>query len=455
MKKIIIPIIIFLLLAIGGLVYYFFFYDNAKATITLDINPSIEIKIDNEDKVSKVKALNDDARDIVSDEFIGKSLDDALSLITDNLVNKGYVEDYTVIIMHTEGKIDNKELEVKMHNSFDKNNIQIDIINVETITKEDKELAKEYNISPAKASYINSIKEDIKDIPVEEIVNKPVEELKETKESNKYCDNGYTLRGDFCTKEIERIKAKEGNVCPNGYYEYKGVCYEEKPFIETDKQLCNGNHTLVDGKCIEEVISNPEPEYHCDKGELSKKGDLFLVGGIKNAEKYYCVDKSNGKKPTLRCLLNSGHIMIGGNCYNGPAPTINGGCPNGDTLSGGWCYSKDNGDQWQCPDGNIYMKSKGGVPELCPDTFTYMEPTITGYKCEEGFTLENNKCIKRHEEDPYKERVCEEGYKMVDNDRCIGTNTKSKVSGYYCEDDRFRLVKNECVRYEEIDPKVG
>ena len=455
MKKVLIPIIIFLLLIIGGLIYYFKIYDNSKATITLDINPSIEIKINEEDKVSKVKVLNNDGKDIISNDMVGKPFSEVIKTISNNIIDKGYVpyDDYVVIIMHTEGEVDKEELGIRIHEPFDAKEIGIDIIDVETITKEDEKLAKKYDISPAKAAYINSIKKDNDNVSIEEIVNKSANELKETKEKGMYCDNGYTLRGDFCEKEVERIKAKEGMVCPKGYYEYNGSCYEETGTIDTDKLVCRDELKLVDGKCIKEGLLDAVPIYHCDKGELYKKGDLFSVGGIKDRDKYFCVDKSTGKEPTLRCLLNKNHIMINGRCYNGPAPTINGGCPNGDTLRGGGCYSLDNEDQWECPDGNIYMKSKETIPELCPDTFTYMEPTIEGYKCEEeDYELEDNKCVKREIDDPYYEKACPEGYKMVDDQKCINDNTKDKIDGYYCEDN-YRLERDECVRYEEIPAK--
>ena len=88
--------------------------------------------------------------------------------------------------------------------------------------------------------------------------------------------------------------------------------------------------------------------------------------------------------------------MIGGKCANGPAPLINGGCPNGDTVINGGCYTIDDEDQWVCPNGSIYEKSKGTYVDLCPDTFTYREPEIKGYSCNEEFKFVDNKCKKKY-----------------------------------------------------------
>ena len=107
-KKIIIPIgIVALFLVIG-----FIIFDNNKivSTITLDINPSIEINLTRNEKVKSVVALNEDAKEIVNGNLKGKSIDDTLKQITDNLIEKGYVaeENSLEIILYSEGDISNK-----------------------------------------------------------------------------------------------------------------------------------------------------------------------------------------------------------------------------------------------------------------------------------------------------------------------------------------------------------
>lgn len=69
------------------------------STITLDINPSVEINLDKEDKVISVVALNEDAKEITKGIEKGNALDNAISTITANLVNEGYTKDKELVIV--------------------------------------------------------------------------------------------------------------------------------------------------------------------------------------------------------------------------------------------------------------------------------------------------------------------------------------------------------------------
>ena len=455
-KKIIIPIIVCLVIVIG-IIGFIIWNNRTVSTITLDINPSIEINLDRNEKVKSIIALNDDAKDILDDNYKGKSLDDTFEILISNLIEKGYVdnENNLDVILYVDGKITNKMVSEKIEYEFGKKGIHTEIVIIESVTKEDEELAKKYNVSPAKIAYVKSIIQDNDNITLENLVNDSVSELKETKETGKYCDEGYTLEGDWCLKEIDRVKASEGEKCPNGYEEYKGICYQLGGFKFTGEYKCTDDRELSGNECIKKIVSNAVPQYSCSSGELMKKGDVNPIGSADN-DTLYCIDKSTGKPPTLRCLNNSGHIMVGGKCYNGPAPTINGGCPNGDLLRNGKCYSMDDEDQWECPDGAIYQVSKGGVPKLCPDTLTYSKPTINGYHCDDDrATLDNGKCTFVDKVPAEKIYACsDEGFTLVSNDKCLNyNNTLPKENGFVCEGENTRLKGNQCITYEMIEAK--
>lgn len=455
MKNKYIVFVLIILILIIGVIYYLISDDGIVSRITLDINPSIELGLDSKERVVSYKALNDDAKDIVDSSLKGKKLDVVFDSIVQSLVEEDYAnsQDLLNVIVYSKGDISNTVVRAKLSQTFTENNINTNVIVIENITKEDEKLSKKYNITPAKASYINSIVKDSEEVDAENFIDKSADELNETKNSGKYCESGYTLEGDFCLKEVSSYKATGADVCPHDYLDYNGTCYLEEPFIETDKLVCRDEFTLESNKCVRKFIEDATPEYSCSKGELLRKGDVNPIGSSDN-DKMYCVDKSTGKPPVLRCLYNSGHIMINGKCYNGPAPLINGGCPNGDLPIGGWCYSKDDEDQWQCPNGNIYSKKQGTVPELCPDTLTYINPTITGYTCNDDFTLEDKKCVKVESEDAEHERICPTGFTMVEHDRCVDlSKTANKEDGLICEKPNSRIKGNTCFQYEMIDAK--
>ena len=455
-NKVIIGMVGFLLiitvLIVGSII--FVTRNNIKiTTITLDINPSIEIKIDQNKKVKKIIALNDDGKDIIDNSLKGKKLKEAFDYIADKVVKKDYMDDNRVfMILYTKGYINNLEIKNELEKSFKEINVATEITEINAITQSDKELAKKQNISISKAAYINSIKKE-SNIDVENLKDKSITELKETEMTGNYCDKGYKLEGTNCVKEISREKAVKGNICPSGYNEYKGKCYAETAIIETNKLVCRGEFKLVNNKCIHERIERSIPtKYSCSSGELMKRSEVGLHSTGKEDSEYICVDKANLSKPKLRCLTIN-HIMIDGQCYVGPAPTINGGCPNNDKLVNGGCYSKDDGDQWICPSGNIYEKSKETVPTYCATKYTNAK--VSEYRCENSnAVLRNDKCVITEEEDAQHERTCPSGYNLVNNSNCINYNkTANKENGYICNKESTRLENDECITYEMIEAK--
>ena len=451
-KRVVIPIIIIILLVIG-IVGVILLRERPAVVITLDINPSIEINLDKENKVMSVKALNDDGKKILDGDYKGLSIDEIVNEIVSKVIENDYIDsEHPAILIHTSGDINTKEISDNFHHTFGERNVDVEMIIIDEITKEDEKLAKKYNISPAKAAYLNEIDEKYESIEIEELVDKSVTELEETKETGKYCENGYELRGDDCFKAIKTAPAIEGDICQAEYGEYKGKCYPEDRPNPTGKKICRSDFTLKDGKCIKVDTAIADAVYTCSSGVLGRKGDWFKIGAPDN-DRYICVDPNSGVAPTLRCLKQP-HKIIGGECYVGPAPTINGGCPNGDKLVSGGCYSKDPGDQWECPDGNIYSKKQNTVPDKCPDTLKFTWATISEYKCPEGMNLDGNKCVLEQIEDPFDEMKCPSGYTEVEGGRCLNLSKGvSKQHGYFCDIEDSVLEDKECIVYERKKAK--
>ena len=49
--------------------------------LSMDINPSIEINLNRNDRVNSMVALNNEAKDIISDDLNGKTIDEAFNII--------------------------------------------------------------------------------------------------------------------------------------------------------------------------------------------------------------------------------------------------------------------------------------------------------------------------------------------------------------------------------------
>lgn len=443
MKKKIIIMIVILLLIICGVIAYFVFKDNSVSTITLDINPSMELKLDKEDKVIKVKALNVDAKKVISDDLKGLEYDEAIMIIINKVKDELEInDDRIVILINSTGELDKKKLQEKINDRVSEQELHVEVIVPNEITEEDKELAKKYDITEAKASYLNSIKKEHENVNIEEIVNRDITELSETERTGKTCPDDYKMDGDFCKKEINRVKAIYDKVCPEGYLGKDSKCYLEGGFTEGDTLTCMRDFTLKGTKCVRE-----ETAYllgRCEEG-----GDYRVA----EKECHYREDIGPGVE---YCRITPGEdLLYNGRCL-GRKPTINGGCLGSDKVISGWCYdtSANSGyeAEWKCPDGSLVShKDYANNGNTCyKDTF---KPALEFY-CEDGYTLENDKCYRREEDNAFLERKCNDGYTLVDNSMCLDlTKSKDLVDGYRCDDRNSKLVGDICIVYEVIDAK--
>ena len=457
MKKKII-IIITCLIIIAGVITFILLNNRVASIITMDINPSIEINLDKEEKVIKVKAINDDAKSIVSNEYNNKTLEEALTLLVTNLISENYVEDNNVdIILHTEGNIKIEDITQKIEFTFGKEEVHPTLTIINDITKEDEKLAKKYHINPAKAAYINSITKEIASADIETLAAKPVRELIETKDFGRYCDKDYTLEGSWCLKEIGRTEAEPGKICQEGYYEYNDKCYEETAIIEKDNLTCREDFKLNDTECTRIMTIDATPtKYTCEKGEAKTMLELGLTNAdAGNANDVVCVDYSNATHPVSPCELPANdpteRTFSGGKCYWHKAPIIAEGCP-GKIQVNGFCWD-DASNIHICAgyrDGKQY-KSKS---EYCEHSINYLKPTVTEYSCPKDYTLNGNKCEKEEKEDAMHERTCPSNYTLINNDKCINYNkTSEKVDGYICNKENTKLKDKTCIIYDMVEAK--
>ena len=189
------------------------------STIILDINPSIKLELDIEDKVINITALNDDAEDIIPSDFNGKELSSTFGEIADNLVKEKYVSDELIILMNVEGKLNFESVKKVLESELSEKNIQHDII-IPIITDSAKELAKKYNITESKAAYIESIINYNPDLKIEDIKDKSIKEIndtaKETTNKEEEKESGSTQNASNDRRigsltECERIKEGVSN----------------------------------------------------------------------------------------------------------------------------------------------------------------------------------------------------------------------------------------------------
>ena len=455
MKKGIIIFVVVLLL-VGGVLAYILLKDKVVSTITLDINPSVEISLDKNDKVIDVKALNEDANDIINDNFKGKELSDTINILVDNLIEKDYITEEVLvdIIVYSSGNVTNDSVKEKLSASLSEKNVPSNIIVIEEVTEEDIKLSEKYNVSPAKASYIKSIAEENENINEEDLVDKSVSELEETKVSGNYCDSGYTLEGDWCYKEISRKTATSGEVCPRYYEEYQGKCYASTGILEKENTLtCKDAYKLEGTNCVyTETFDATPSKFYCSKGTQKTRLEMGLTSATAgDANDIVCVDLSKATHPVSPCELHDGteYTKSGGKCYWHKAPIISSGCP-GKIKVKGFCWD-DASNVLICSgyrDGKQY-KSRD---EYCEHSIKYITPSVSEYTCPDGLELNGTKCERKMIEKPQNERYCPSGYTKTKDDRCINyDDIANKTDGLVCEGENTKLRNDTCITYEVVE----
>lgn len=131
------------------------------ATVSIDVNPSLEIKINKEELVLEVIPLNDDARKVVGDmDFTGASMELTVNAIIGSMYRLGYLdEEHRTILVSLDNDDAEKaaylldELTAQISSLTEANNGRV-IPNTYESTASLKEIAERYNVPESKASLI-------------------------------------------------------------------------------------------------------------------------------------------------------------------------------------------------------------------------------------------------------------------------------------------------------------
>lgn len=209
--------------------------------VTLDVNPSLEIKANEDENVLEVVALNKDAEVIIGDmNFEGESLELTVNTLIDSMIGNGYISETTNAVLLS---IDNKDENIG--NAIkDKLSAEIsDLINTESIqgsvisqivSGDDEELsglASEYGISIGKAKLIQTIMKMNSDGEFSDYAELSITELnavmntkaEETKDNNAYIGKEKALEialnklnltlNDLDAEPKIELVASRGDIC--------------------------------------------------------------------------------------------------------------------------------------------------------------------------------------------------------------------------------------------------
>lgn len=145
---------VFCLLILGG-----FYYNNhyvIQNVIGIDVNPSLELKVNKQNEVREVVANNDDAKKVLQDmDLVGSDMNVAVNALIGSMVQLGYLDDLSnSILISVDGK-NSEALRVELLNNLNIGD-SYSVVSQE-INDNYTDLATQYNISEGKVQLINQI----------------------------------------------------------------------------------------------------------------------------------------------------------------------------------------------------------------------------------------------------------------------------------------------------------
>lgn len=199
---------------------------NIAATVTLDVNPSIEIQVDENEKTIAVLPLNEDAKTAIGEmDFTGSNIDVTIHALIGSMVTKGYITDFkNCVLLSVESANHATELREKLtaeisaligENTFGGSVITQTVNNT---NEELKELAQAYNISVGKAQLVNTVLSVKNDKTFAELATASVTELYLALAEENFTENNHSI-------ELEA----EGAIINN---EYCGVDHAVKEALD-------------------------------------------------------------------------------------------------------------------------------------------------------------------------------------------------------------------------------
>ena len=288
--------------------------------ITMDINPSVEIHIDEMGKVLRTVALNRDARSIIQGEYRGLLLEEVLDTLTQNARDGGYLEeDGAVMLTYTlvnqeeavlsEVRYEDQEYQ---ENEEDKNTKRIETYIEKQRdhykflfakgTEEAIRASKSQGLSVGKYMLLNYMDETI---TLEALKEMSIEEIFEIIDETDFEDS---LNNKFVNKHKEGIQGPpdHSNASDQGRFSAS----EEKKWLQDqnkeDKQLETEKEDEDDNK---EVIDNnnnkdkEKPTPNINSNENSGKDKETTNNSDKNIE-----NKNNSQKENKTDLKTDSDI---------------------------------------------------------------------------------------------------------------------------------------------------
>lgn len=175
---------VFVLLIAGVFLYKNFTGNDAAALVSIDVNPSIELEVDADERIISARALNDDGKKVLSGmKLEGTDLNTGVNAIVGSMLKNGYIDELrnsVLVSVSGDGSIDTAALEAKLMQEVSSALDGAGAVvaqNLDDIDDDTRRLAERYGISVGKAAFIEKIIELNPTLKVEELAPLSINEL--------------------------------------------------------------------------------------------------------------------------------------------------------------------------------------------------------------------------------------------------------------------------------------
>lgn len=296
------------------------FFSPDYSVVMLDVNPSLSMNVDENEKVLSVEALNDDAKDILgSMDLKGTSLETAVNAIIGSMLQKGYLSDIqNSILVSVENKDANRSAQLQeqvsqiISQAVANSSMDAAVLS-QTISDNNTDLAglaEKYNISLGKAAVIQEVVDQKPGTTFESLASMSINEIALIISSNNVSADSVIQTGTVSDKayigeETARTKAYEhagvtaGDVIKSEVkldsehgimvyevefktadmkYEYEiNACTGE--IIDSEKEISNHQSQTVTGSGAEtEAVKESSGYEHDDDHDSDHASDHHSLG---------------------------------------------------------------------------------------------------------------------------------------------------------------------------------
>ena len=186
-------------------------YQNRRveSVVGIDVNPSIELSVNRNDKVLKAEPLNGDAEEVLDDmDLENVDLDIAVNALIGSMVRHGYLDDLDNAILVTVANDDRQkasllrqDVVVDIETSLEEHKVQAVVYDQQAPVSSDvRDLADEYGISYGKAYFLQELidENDLSEGDMKSFAGMTMEEI-----AREITERSYTVRRDDNTEEKE------------------------------------------------------------------------------------------------------------------------------------------------------------------------------------------------------------------------------------------------------------